>query len=293
MSDSVDIAERIEQLKQAGATANQLFIFNSAKDFGLLPEEMDELLHLEFNGLQHRAMLDAFKAGATVDDVKLFTVRDETGKPIYNSEQMEQIWIAREAGLAVNVIQSEIARPQNTAKVMADTRRRLLKEAAASEPDADILKEAVETIRHQEENIRFFLKEYEELSEFIKRRYVVLEAENEDKHLHYIEMKNSYEELQKENEWLKQQLHAASDMKQQTEGRTPADQTVKRTQIPEGKLRKLIAGLDEEQLEQVKLGVEHGLTYEQIAMYAKKETSAARMTNMRLVIESLNKGDLK
>ena len=92
----MDIAERIEQLKQAGATANQLFIFNSAKDFGLLPEEMNELLHLEFNGLQHRAMLDAFKAGATVDDVKLFTVRDETGKPVYNSEQMEQIWIARE-----------------------------------------------------------------------------------------------------------------------------------------------------------------------------------------------------
>ena len=288
----MDIAERIEQLKQAGATANQLFIFNSAKDFGLLPEEMNELLHLEFNGLQHRAMLDAFKAGATVDDVKLFTVRDETGKPVYNSEQMEQIWIAREAGLAVDVVQSEIARPQNTAKVMADTRRRLLREAAAGEPDTDVLKAALETIKKQEENIRFFLKEYEELSEFIKRRFAVLEAENEDRTLQCSEMKNSYEELLKENEWLKQKLETASEKR--TDEDMP-ERTVRKTQIPEGKLRKLIAGLDEAQLEQLKLGVEHGLTYEQLAMYASKEISAERMNNMRMVIETLNvnKGDQK
>ena len=211
----------------------------------------------------------------------------------FNGHQMEQIVMGLKEGLTLEKVK-EYADEGITAHEMCKKRMKFIRDKTIEAPnmfDKSYYDEMLRLADKQSKQMEMMNQQFQEVQEFLKKRKEATVTDQGNNQEQMIE--NLINEIKHLNALLQEKDNCIDALKS-------GKFTNERSRIGLAsffsctKPKKVISVIElmtdsrfsEEQLEQIRLGYEHGLSAEDIAWYAKYKFSASRMKCMRSVIES-------
>lgn len=304
--------ERLRAFEENGANANAVYLLKEAIEYGLTEEELDYLEQPLWTTQIMKWILEGLRSGMTLEQVQMFSeVRN--GKFIFNAAQMGQYVAGFQAGIPIEELQ-DLLLPEFNARTMGELIKNYL-EGKKSKPEwkqerIDLIK-TLEMVQDQYERLGIIEKSYQDSQkssqEFIQYLQKELEYSREkEKHL-----LDTLEEIKQENQRLsflfqKQEQSDTVNNEEQMEesfeeqwiGSNEKEsekggnhsvaiylQKLFHKRSEEEQLIRLFGKLPEQNLEQVRLGIEHGLSMKEVMQFARMGLSAKQAEQSRLILE--------
>ena len=211
----------------------------------------------------------------------------------FSGHQMEQIVMGLKEGLTLGKVQ-EYADEGITAHEMCKKRMKFIRDKTIEAPnmfDKSYYDEMLRLADKQSQQMELMNQQFQVVQEFLKKRNEVTGTEQGNNQEQVIE--NLMNEIKHLNALLQEKDNCIEALKSGKflNGRTRVNLGSLFSCAKPKKVTSVIelmtdARFSEEQLEQIRLGYERGLSAEDIAWYAKYKFSKSRMECMRSVIES-------
>lgn len=277
----------MKECADAGMDRLQLQQVKEGLEFGLSPEEIKRYAHKEFDCFQMNSLRLAIKNRLTEDELSF--VADKR----FNGHQMEQIVTGLKEGLTLKQVE-EYADDKWTAHEMCKRRLQLLQELIIEAPgmfSKDYYDDMMRVAKKQSQQMENLNRNVREMQNFINTKGAKQEQPLLQKQLQ--ECKAEVERLQslleEKEAVIKIMINKKNGHKREDAGSFFARIIKPRHPIT---IMELMANprFNESQLEQIRLGYEHGLAVDEIIWYAKPGFDAGRMGCMRLVLENSRKG---
>jgi len=309
--------ERLKNFEKSGANANAVYVLKEAIEYGLTEEELDYLENPLWVSQPQimKWLLEGLRSGMTLEQVKIYTeIKD--GKSVYNAAQMEQYVAGFQSGIAVEELK-KLLLPEFNARTMGELIKNYLdvqktKQGGEWKRERLDLIKTLEMVQGQYERLRVIEKSYQDSQkssqEFIRYLQKELERSREKEK----RLLDSLEEIKQEKQELSFLFQSQKEEKAEIESADSKDGEQTKESLEEQLLRKntllknrsvttylqklfhkkseeqlvsLFGKLPEQNLEQVRLGMEHGLSVKEIMQFARMGLSAKQAEQSRLILE--------
>lgn len=259
----MNFEEQLQRFEEMGASSNQLYWLKTAIEYGLSEEEIELFLNIAWSGDAMRQILEGFKSGLTIQQINCYTmIKDEN--PIYSPVQMEQICLGFAQGLS-DIEMRELLNNSYSAKEMKKIREKHLKKSS----------------QEKEQKIAGIYKKMEEMIKIFEKEIEIIKKNKEELLLQIKNSKNQIEELEKLLE------KEAAEKQEEIVLPNYIKNVFNKPKYLEKKFKRLIEDtrLNERQRNQIRLGYEHGLSIEDILLYASFKLSPKQMEESRIILE--------
>ena len=304
--------ELIKQCEALGMDNVRIQQVQEGLDFGLSVDEVSIYAKLDFDVYQMNSIRLAIKNRLTKEELNF--VADKK----FSGHQMEQLVTGLKEGLTLDKVKEEYANESLSAHDMCKRRLELIKDLTIEAPnlfDKQYYDEMLRLADKQSRQMELMNQNFQVMQQFLKTQ----DLENDKKEDE--QAKKIKEQEQRIVEQEQKIAAQAKDIETQIKRATEIASEVKNLNLVLKEKDKFIENLveqrqrrksvslfsflkekserpitvmelmgnakfDEEQLTQIRLGYENGLTVEDIRWYAKPKFDAKRMECMRLVIEN-------
>mgnify|MGYP001004194975 CR=1 FL=1 len=284
--------ELLQQCTEIGLDKAQIQQVQEGLDFGLSVEEVLRYAKKEFDVYQMNSIRLAIKNRLNPDE--LLFVADKR----FSGHQMEQIVVGLKEGLTLEKVKS-YAKKELTAHEMCKQRLELIQDTVIETPSMfsrEYFDTMVRLADKQSQQMEAMNKSFAVMERFLSQQ-LQIEPDGMPDNNPVSESSHKLETLKQEIDRLKEIVQEKDNLitilsgKQSKSGQKQSIVGSFLMLIRSRKKPLTIMELmsnprfGEQQLEQIRLGYEHGLTIEDISWYGKPKFNSGRMACMRAVIE--------
>lgn len=306
--------ERLRIFEENGANANAVYLLKEAVEYGLTEEELD-YLEQPWTTQVMKWILEGLRSGMTLEQVRIFS-ETQNGKSVFNAAQMGQYVAGFQEGIPMEELR-DLLLPEFNARTMGELIKHYLEgkkgKSEWKQDRIDLIK-TLEMVQEQYERLGIIEKSYQDSQKSSQEFIQYLQKELEYAREKEKRLLDTLEEIKQEN----QKLSFFFQKQQQSEVDT-MDKTEKQMEEPlkeqwielnekesekggnhsvtiylqklfhkrseEEQLIRLFGKLPEENLEQIRLGIEHGLSMKEVMQFARIGLSAKQAEQSRLILE--------
>lgn len=297
----------MEKYEKLNLNTEQRTVIEDAVRYGLDENYIDLIALPVLSAAQMKAVFHGAKSG--LNEIQIRTMADSR----FNPEQMEEIENGFHDGLDSETV-AKIMQPNISAKKMADIRRAAVARLMKSAPDLfkkeDIQKLVLQS-KQQSEYLEQSMSAIRDMHRFItenppdkKDESLLKELEKKNKEIE--ELKAKLKASEDMVAWVSEKFDESQELaKKLSESNRDTSEIVsfdqilrecfhgrkgKKPVIPDIVRFMSTSDFNAEQLEQIRLGHEAGLSLKEIKAYAKPGTDAGKMECMRKILVNLKKG---